>query len=192
VDATFVQAALPDVALDDLALDEPVDALVGRLILTHLPDQVEAVRRLAELVRPGGVVSFQDFVATGHARAEPTVPVVESALRWVTAAVRAVGGDIDTGLRLPAILREAGLVDPESETCGLAAGDPESEEFRRACEHVALSVAGMLPLIVRAGLATAEEIDVATLGARVRDELVSAGAVLHSPSLSGAWARVPG
>ena len=40
----------------DLALHEPVDAVIGRLILMHLPDPVATLRQLAGLVRPGGVV----------------------------------------------------------------------------------------------------------------------------------------
>ena len=47
---SFVRATLPDVALA-----EPVDALIGRLVLIHLTDPVDAVRRLTGLVRPGGV-----------------------------------------------------------------------------------------------------------------------------------------
>jgi ubiquinone/menaquinone biosynthesis C-methylase UbiE len=44
--------------ITDLVLDEPVDAVVGRLILMHLPDPVAAVGHLATQVRPGGVIAF--------------------------------------------------------------------------------------------------------------------------------------
>ena len=40
--------------------DRPVDAIVGRLILMHLPDPAATLVRLAGAVRPGGVVAFQD------------------------------------------------------------------------------------------------------------------------------------
>lgn len=182
----FAAASLPDVELG-----APVDALVGRLILTHLPDRVGTARRLAQLVRPGGLLSFQDFVVTGRARSEPPLALVERAAAWITQAVRVTGGDLDTGLELPMILREAGLVDPDSETCGVSAGPTDPEALRRGCEHVALTVASVQPLLVRAGIATVEEIDAATLGSRLYDDLVDAGAVLHSPDLVGAWARVP-
>ena len=45
----------------DLALDQPVDAVIGRLILMHLPDPVGTLRQLAGLVRPGGFVAFSEF-----------------------------------------------------------------------------------------------------------------------------------
>ncbi|HET7074212.1 MAG TPA: class I SAM-dependent methyltransferase, partial [Mycobacterium sp.] len=47
----FTQAAI-----DTIALDEPVDAVIGRLILMHLPDPAATVRHLSSFVRPGGVV----------------------------------------------------------------------------------------------------------------------------------------
>src|SRR5204863_9259026 len=36
------------------------DAVVGRLVLMYLPDPVDAVRRAAALVRPGGLVCFHE------------------------------------------------------------------------------------------------------------------------------------
>ncbi|WP_301184696.1 class I SAM-dependent methyltransferase [Streptomyces niphimycinicus] len=53
---SFRRMTLPDVDLDG-----PVDAVIGRLVLGHLPDPVTALRHLSELVRPGGLVVFQDF-----------------------------------------------------------------------------------------------------------------------------------
>lgn len=40
----------------------PYDAVVGRLVLTHVPNLAGATARIAELVRPGGVVAFQEAV----------------------------------------------------------------------------------------------------------------------------------
>ena len=43
-----------------VASSEPFDAIVGRLILEFLPDPGAVVRSLSALVRPGGVLAFQD------------------------------------------------------------------------------------------------------------------------------------
>jgi 2-polyprenyl-3-methyl-5-hydroxy-6-metoxy-1,4-benzoquinol methylase len=43
--------------IDDIAVDE-VDAVIGRLILMHLPDPISTLRHFAGLVRPGGVIAF--------------------------------------------------------------------------------------------------------------------------------------
>ena len=46
-----------------------------------------------------------------------------------------------------------------------------------------------VPLITRAGLATADEVDVDTLAARLRAGVVAGGGVAASPVLVGAFAR---
>jgi ubiquinone/menaquinone biosynthesis C-methylase UbiE len=38
---------------------EPVDVVVGRLVLMHYPQPVEALRKLSRHVKPGGLVIFQ-------------------------------------------------------------------------------------------------------------------------------------
>ena len=40
--------------------DKPFDAAVGRFILMFLPDPAAVLRSLAKLVRPGGVLAFQE------------------------------------------------------------------------------------------------------------------------------------
>ena len=40
--------------------DKPFDAAVGRYILMFLPDPVSVLRSLSQLVRPGGVMAFQE------------------------------------------------------------------------------------------------------------------------------------
>ncbi len=51
-----------------------MDAVIGRLILMHLPDLAATLRRLRSLVRPGGVVAFSenDITAT---RSIPDLPL---------------------------------------------------------------------------------------------------------------------
>lgn len=56
---------------------------------------------------------------------------------------------------------------------------------------LAALVRTMVPVMERTGVATAEEIDIATLQQRLTDEMKSARAVLPYPPLFSAWARVP-
>jgi hypothetical protein len=46
----------------------------------------------------------------------------------------------------------------------------------------------VIPLIERAGLATAAEIDIDTVEERLRSEVISAGAIIVTPPFVGAWA----
>lgn len=68
----FETATLPDVLLH-----EPVDALIGRLILMHLPDPTAALRQLAGIVRSGGVVAFCE-IDTSTVHAVPELPLLQT------------------------------------------------------------------------------------------------------------------
>ena len=50
----------------------------------------------------------------------------------------------------------------------------------------------LLPLMERSGVATADEIDLATLQDRLSDEMTSARAIFAHPMLFSAWATVDG
>ena len=96
----------------------PVDAVVGRLILMHMPDPVAVLARMAGMVRPGGVAAFQDIVLPTR-RTEPDLPLVGTFNGWLLETLRRFGRPVDMGLRLSATFREAGLPSP-----GLATGAP--------------------------------------------------------------------
>jgi len=44
--------------LEDISLDQPVDAAVGRFVLMYSPDPSVSLRRIAANVRTGGIVAF--------------------------------------------------------------------------------------------------------------------------------------
>jgi ubiquinone/menaquinone biosynthesis C-methylase UbiE len=46
--------------VNQIVSDQPFDAPVGRFILMFLPDPASVVRSLTRLVRPGGVIAFQE------------------------------------------------------------------------------------------------------------------------------------
>ena len=175
----FERARIPDVRLDGR-----VDAVTGRLILLHLDDPVAAVRALSGLVVPGGLVTFQEINVT-RARSVPPVPLVTQTVEWICAALSAGGRVPDTGERLFAIFREAGLPTPEMAVAVPAREDPAG------CEYFAATLASVLPLLEKAGIATRDEIDPDTLGQRLWTRLRASGAVLILPELAGAWVRVP-
>jgi len=169
----------------DVRLDEPVDALIGRLILIHLPDPVSAVRELSRFVRPGGMVSFQDFNISRF-RSVPPLPLVTACLGWIYAASRAGGLDLDAGGNITAVLSEAGL-----RTTGTASSTPSGDADSPMYDYTVATIASLRPLIEKHGIATAEELDLDTLATRLRDEARAGQGVLHLPELVGSWAAVP-
>jgi SAM-dependent methyltransferase len=164
---------------------EPFDAVVGRLILFHLPGHaVVIVRHHAGQVRPGGVVLMMDF-DIGGARTEPPVPLLEQCVEWVKEGFSRSGADPVIGMRLGRILNAAGLLDVRS--VGLSAyispDDPVGPLL------VAGVVRSLLPAIERTGVATAEVVGIDTLVDRIGRALREADAVLTPPTLVGAVGR---
>jgi ubiquinone/menaquinone biosynthesis C-methylase UbiE len=164
----------------------PFDAVVGRLLLFHVADPVGVIRHHAENLRPGGRFVAIDF-DVGASRCEPSVPLVERCLEWVTKAFRAAGASPMIGTRLGMLLHEAGLHDVR--TFGIQAYLPPSDAAGPAMlAGVVRSLAGAM---AAHGIATAGEIGLDTLEARIAAALTSANAVILVPAVAGAWGTRP-
>lgn len=172
----------------ELALDQPVDAVVGRLVLMYIPDREATLAALLELLRPGGIVAFQemDFVA-GTVYSHPSLPGLEPVWPWMVAAARAARLETAMGLRLPSLFRAAGVVDTQQQLTAQLGYGPEDDMY----EFVAASLRSMLPLIVATGVASAAEVDIETLADRLRTSALAADAVVKAPDLVGAWGHRP-
>ncbi|MEV6610040.1 class I SAM-dependent methyltransferase [Kutzneria sp. NPDC051319] len=175
----FRQGLLPDVKLDG-----PVDAVVGRLILMHLPDPAAAVRELARHVRPGGVVTFQDF-ELDTCRAAPPTPLATQCLDWIRGSMRAAGIEPNPGESMYRTFRDAGL-----EVAGVAGSRPAGNADSVNVVHAAATVTSLAPMIEKASLATMAEIAPDTLYDRLRAEIAQVDGVMYSPELIAAWAVV--
>lgn len=164
----------------------PVDAVVGRLILMHMPDPVAVLARMAGMVRPGGVAAFQDIVLPTR-RTEPDLPLVGTFNGWLLETLRRFGRPVDMGLRLSATFREAGLPSP-----GLATGAPmERGPDALGYSLMAGDVTSLIGHMERLGVATAVEVGPQTFESRLRAEAAETDAVLANPLMVGAWARIP-
>ncbi len=177
--ATFQVAELAE-----MTVDAPVDALIGRMILMYLGDPAVVLRRLASLVKPGGIVAFEEIDIEG-AKAEPRCATFETALERITQTFKRARIDLRTSLKLGPIFREAGLPAPEM----LQGARVERGPTSRIYAQIAEVTRSLLPLMERTGVATAAEVDVDTLAARIRDEVVAADASVVTPPLIGAWTR---
>ena len=166
---------------------EPFDAIVGRLILFHLPDAIDVLAHHLAALRPGGVVLAIDFDG-GSIRAEPPVPLVTTIRDWVEAAFRSAGANPVIGARLALLLRGAGALDVTSfgVQTYLAPDDPTGPGW------VAGLVKSLAPRIIGAGIATEADLDVDTLHQRVAQALARSDAVLLPPTLVGAWGTTSG
>lgn len=176
---TFQQATI-----GDLVLDEPVDAVVGRLILMHLPDPASALRRLAGLLRPGGVIVFcENDIDT--VRSVPEIPQFRAVTEGIAKSFQAVGLDTGFGMRLHGLFERAGLPSPQLSLAAPIGGVNSPDIFAYAIEVWRL----MLPVAEKLGLITDELADLDTLLARFLQEAAAMGAVVMMPPLITAWSR---
>ncbi|MFJ3216403.1 class I SAM-dependent methyltransferase [Kitasatospora sp. NPDC086801] len=117
--ADRVEVRWHDVTRDPLP-DERFDLVHARLLLVHLPDRAEVLRRLASAVRPGGwlVVEDADPALQPLACPDEHGPDQELANR-VRRAFRARlaerGADLAFGRTLPRLLRAADLTEVAAE-----------------------------------------------------------------------------
>jgi len=163
------------------------DAIIGRCILIYLPQPAAVLRQLATRLRPGGVLAFQEYDLSSQSDATlPACPLWEQTIHWGIQAFQRIGIECRIGMKLASTFREAGLPTPHLSYEASISASPEWEGY----EVFAGSIRDVLPVIQRFGIATAEDIEVETLAARLREEVASAGGVARLPALVSAWTRV--
>lgn len=182
----FVQADLRDLRL---SLDEgPFDAVVGRWVLMYQPDPAALLRRLATLVRPGGVVVFQESDLVNLHPPWPPSPLTEQIRSWLTPpSDRSGGPEPRMGPKLFATFVAAGLSSPAVRIDTPAGGGPDWPGY----EYVAATVRSLLPVLSSLGVVEPDAVDIDTLASRLRDEITANQGVLPLASVYGVWSRVP-
>jgi SAM-dependent methyltransferase len=172
--------------LRDGVPDGDFDAVVGRLVLLYVPDPAKVLRGLLKHLKPGGVVAFGEFnFLPGSVVAYPPTPTAESLWAWMQGVVRGIGLDPAVGYHLRNIFLDAGLPEPEMSVCAPLGGGSDYLGY----DHGAEALRSMLPLVLKLGVATEEEVGIDTLAERLRAEVVASGGVIKNPDLIGAWTR---
>jgi SAM-dependent methyltransferase len=172
--------------LSEGVTDDDFDAVVGRLVLLYVPDPAETLRVLVERLKPRGIVAFGEFNFLPESMVtHPPTPSGESLWAWMQAVVGGIGLDPATGYHLRNTFLDAGLPEPEMNVCAPVGGGPDFPGY----DYGAESLRSMLPLILKLGIATEEEVEIDTMAQRLRAEVVASGGVIKTPELVGAWTR---
>jgi len=170
-----------------MRFDRPFDAVIGRYVLLFQSDTVAMVRGLLPHLRPGGLVLFHE-PDWQSARSIPAVPIYDSCCRWIQQTFARAGTDTNMAGRLYRTLVGAGLSTPAMRMQTFIGGGAQSADYLQA---VADLVGSMLPSIVQHGIASAAEINLATLAERMQREAISGECLIIGRSEIGAWARLP-
>jgi len=154
VEVTF---AVGDVYALDLP-DDSFDVVHAHQVLQHLTDPVAALREMARVCRPGGVIAVRD-VDYATFTWFPANPGLDRWLELYAAVARANGAEPDAGRRLIAWAHAAGLRDLTATTSSWCYASPQEREWwgnSWAGRATASSFAGQA---VAYGLATPDELD---------------------------------
>jgi len=90
----------------------PFDAVVGRFILQFVPDPVSVLRRLSELVRPGGVLVFQEVSYAPLLALSAHLPLWSTSVSIARDTVEQSGAKPEMGIALHRAFEDAGLNAP--------------------------------------------------------------------------------
>ena len=106
-----------DFAAADLTAGEPLpgapfDLVYARLLLYHLPERVDVLRRLWDAVAPGGHLLIQDY-DVDSVNVIPPLDSMDEFRRVAVAAFEHAGCDVHVGRRLPQLFAQAAVGPPD-------------------------------------------------------------------------------
>jgi SAM-dependent methyltransferase len=175
------------VDIQQLALKEKFDAVVGRFILMYLNEPLDALRALIECLRPGGIVAFQECDWTQSPYAVPPSPLLDQVWDWISSAFRLSGADMEVGLKLHRLFDEIGLCSPELHGDRFIGAGADWNGY----EHIASMLKSLLPFLESHRILRANEVKVDSVADRLREEMVRKRGVLVYYTLVRGWARKP-
>ncbi|MEU5432001.1 methyltransferase domain-containing protein [Streptomyces sp. NPDC020719] len=176
-----------EVLTHDVASDPPppgaFDLVHARLVLVHVADRAEALRRMVQALRPGGWLLLEDADPMLMPRLCPDESGPEQRLaNRLRSDFRTLmagrGADLAYGRTLPRVLREAGLADVQAD-----AYFPITSPACAVLEDA--TVRQVRHLLVGQGLATDEEID------RHLSNVTAGRLDLATAPMISAWGRRP-
>lgn len=108
--------------------DDSFDVVHAHQVLQHLTDPVAALREMARVCRPGGVVAVRD-VDYATVTWFPANPGLDRWLELYSAVARANGAEPDAGRRLVAWAHAAGLRDVTATTSAWCYASPDERTW---------------------------------------------------------------
>ena len=162
-----------------------LDAVVGRWILMHIAEPAALIQQLATLLRPGGIIAFQDSDFTYPPRMFPELPLASRVHQIMLPRQIPGGPQIAMGSGLFKAFLDAGLPAPQIRVETTMGGGPDWPGY----EYLAETLRSLLPMIQRFAPDDLADLDIDTLAARLRDEAITHDAVQMLPLVVGAWTR---
>jgi 2-polyprenyl-3-methyl-5-hydroxy-6-metoxy-1,4-benzoquinol methylase len=160
------------------------DAVVGRFILMFLPDPISVLKALVTLLRPGGIVAFQEASWANQLAQTAHLPLRMAVSTLIRDTLAKGGARTNNELYLYRDFQAAGLPPPRLNNELLLANDPET---RRWLHDVFRT---LRPKASEYGLELEAVGELDTLSQRLDDELTAANSPAACLGLVGAHCRL--
>jgi ubiquinone/menaquinone biosynthesis C-methylase UbiE len=165
--------------------DRLFDAAVGRFILKFLPDPVSVLFSVSRLVRPGGVVAFQEPSWIPMLALGARLPLWSKVLFVIHETFSRSGVNMEMGLDLYAAFQQAELPAPAMRMEILFGGDAD-------CTQMPIDVLrSLLPLAQQHNISLEELGDLETLPDRLHTEVTRLNTLANVIPIVSAWSRKP-
>ena len=171
-----------------LTFTEKFDAIVGRFVLMYMADPGEAFAKLITHLKPGGIAAFQEPEYTLYpAFLHPDTPLMNQLITWILDVFEHSGAHLNMGIGLYQAFVDAGLPPPAMHLESPIGAAETWTGYR----YMATIFQSLLPLLEKYELATAEQVDVDTLAARIRQEVITSKRPFFLPLHVTAHATLP-
>lgn len=161
------------------------DAAVGRFILQFLPDPVAVLCGLSHMVRPGGVLAFQEVSYAPLLALSAHLPLWSACVTAARDTVQRLGAKPEMGVALHQTFQEAGLPAPTTRMEVLLGS---SADFTLWIYDVLCS---LRPQAENHGASLEALGNFETLPIRLQAEVAQSKSVVPYLGVVGAWSRKP-
>jgi SAM-dependent methyltransferase len=169
--------------INAVSFNESFDAVVGRFILQFVPNPAGVLRSVVRLLRPKGIVAFQEPSFAAFVDLCPQLRLWSAAVSLICESGRRAGVNVEMGFALHTVFQEAGLPAPKMYIDTPLGSDPHFIGW------VYDLIRTLLPRIREFNLSMEPLGDIDTLRERLHQEVTSANAIVPLLPLVGAWSR---
>ena len=171
-----------------LVFSEKFDAIAGRFVLMYMAEPRAAFTKLITHLKPGGIAAFQEPEYTLYpASLHPDTPLINQLITWILNVFEHSNAHLNMGIGLYQAFVEAGLPPPTMHLESPIGAAKTWAGYR----YMATIFQSLLPLLEKYELATAAQVDVDTLAARIRQEVITSKRPFFLPLHVTAYATLP-
>jgi ubiquinone/menaquinone biosynthesis C-methylase UbiE len=169
----------------EIPTDRPFDAVAGRFILMFLPDPASVLSSLIRMLKPGGIIAFQEPSWSPFLAFNRRYPLCSELLHAIHETFVRSEVNPEMGPDLYRIFQEIGLPAPSMHMEAAMGCDAEFVS-------IFSGVIGSLRPLAREHNVSLDGLgDVETLPQRIHDEVAAVKGVISLIPLVGVWARKP-